>query len=244
MTQPPPTSHRRLRLAASGGVLLALAGVWLGHTAEYARVFGLTGVREVMAGSLHAYMAPVGMLLALLAALGAVRGVRLWLGLGRQLASLGTALAGALRGDRDAARRPLPGVHAARTPWHPAARVAACWLPLTALQVGLYLFQENLEAVVAGAPAPGLGAVAGAHALAPLLHAGVALVLCAAVALASRLLRRRASAVERAVALLRHLLDRLGSLRPATPGATVPTPAPLDRFGRLWCRPPPARLSL
>ncbi len=244
MTQSPELRPRRLRAAAAGGVLLALAGVWLGHTVEYARVSGTGGLGAVMLRSLHVYMLPVGLLLALAAAGGAVRGVRLWVGLGRQLSGLRRAVAGALRGRQEAAPRlPAP----TRDGWtRRGAGVAALawWLPLSVLQIGLYLFQENVEAAVAGAPAPGLGAITGVHALAPLVHAGVALVLCAAVALASHLLRRRAAAVERTAALLRHLLDRLGSMRPQTPGATTTVPAPLDRFGRLWCRPPPAPLSI
>jgi hypothetical protein len=112
-------------------------------------------------------------------------------------------------------------------------------VPLTVLQLGLYLFQENVEAAISGAPSPGLGAVSGFHAPALLIHAAVSLVLCAAALLAARLLRRRAAAVERVAALLRHLLDRLGSLRPETPAARPLPLTPLDRFGRLWCRPPP-----
>lgn len=233
-------------MAASGGVVLALVGVWLGHSVEYMRVGGVAGLGDALLHSLHVYMLPVGMLLALLAAAAAVQGVRLWLGLGRQLVGLRLAVARALRGRRDAVEAPAgdrrvgPRLGAGR----PGIRlVAAWWLPVTALQIGLYLFQENVEAVVGGAPAPGLGAVTGLHALAPLVHATIALALCAAVALASRLLRGRAALVERAVALLRHLLDRLGSLAPDLPGAAPPAPPPLDRFGRLWCRPPPVPVS-
>jgi len=240
MTAPAPASPRRIRLAASGGVLLALAGVWLGHSVEYARVDGLDGLGAVMLHSLHVYMLPVGLLLALAAAAGAVRGVRLWVQLGRQLSALREALAGTLRGRRGA---PAPAATLGPRPL-PGASVFAWWPLLTLLQIGLYLFQENLEAAAAGAPAPGMGAITGVHALAPLVHAGVALLLCAAVALASRLLHRRAAAVERVAALLRHLLDRLGSMRPQTPGAAAAIPAPLDRFGRLWCRPPPAPLAI
>src|SRR5437899_418822 len=94
----PPASPRRLRLAALGGVLLALIGVWLGHTMEYARLRGAGEAGASMLGALHAYMLPVGMLLALVAAAGAVRGLRLWLGLGRRLRVLRVALASALRG--------------------------------------------------------------------------------------------------------------------------------------------------
>ncbi|HZS14334.1 MAG TPA: hypothetical protein VFC09_07035 [Candidatus Dormibacteraeota bacterium] len=238
MTSPAAPSPRRIRLAASGGVLLALAGVWLGHTIEYWRVNGAAGLGRVMVGSLHAYMLPVGMLLALAAAAGAMHGLRLWLRLGRQLGGLRPALAGALRGHRVAA-----APRRVEATWRPrgGVRIAAWWLPLTVLQIGLYLFQENVEAGIAGAPAPGFGAVTGVHALAPLVHAAVALLLLAAVALGSRLLHRRVEAVERTIALLRHLLDRLGSMRPQAPRAAAAVrPAPLDRFGRLWSRPPPA----
>lgn len=237
MTSTAASSPRRLRLAASGVVLLALVGVWLGHTAEYARVSGLGRLGEVMAGSLHAYMLPVGLLLAVLASAGAVHGLRLWLGLGRQLGGLRMAVSRALRG------QVRPGAAPAVRPAGAPLRIAAWWLPLTVLQIGLYLFQENVEAAVAGAPAPGMGAITGVHALAPLVHAGVALVLCAAVALGMRLLRRRAVAVERAAALLRVLLDRLGSMRADRPRIAAAAPVPLDRFGRLWCRPPPAPAS-
>ena len=246
MTAPVARSPRRLRLAASGGVLLALVGLWLGHTLEYARVGGVAGLGDVMLRSLHVYMLPVGMLLALAAAAGAVRGVRLWLGLGRQLAGVRLAVAAALRGRRGASEAPRRAQRAgalATGPRSATRLLATWWLPLTALQIGLYLFQENVEAAVGGAPAPGLGAITGVHALAPLVHAGVALLLCAAVALARRLLRRRAVLVERATLLLRLLLDRLGSLRPLLPGAVVAGPLPLDRFGRLWCRPPPVPVS-
>lgn len=236
MTSPAATSPRRLRLAASGGVLLALAGVWLGHTVEYARVNGLAGAGSVMVRSLHVYMLPVGLVLAMAAAAGAVHGVRAWLGLGRQLGALRLAVSRALRGQ---AARGASSPAASRL--GPGRRgVGAWWLPLALLQIGLYLFQENVEAAVAGAPAPGLGAITGVHALAPLVHAAVALVLCAGVALGARLLRRRAAAVDRAAALLRHLLDRLGSMRAELPRTVAAVPVPLDRFGRLWCRPPPA----
>jgi hypothetical protein len=230
-------------MAASGGVVLALVGVWLGHSVEYMRVGGVAGLGDALLHSLHVYMLPVGMLLALLAAAVAVRGVRLWVGLGRQLAGLRLAVARALRGGRDAVDAPRAGGRPVGPRLGAGRLVAAWWLPLTALQIGLYLFQENVEAVVGGAPAPGLGAVTGVHALAPVVHAAIALVLCAAVALASRLLRGRVALVERVAALLRHLLDRLGSLAPELPGAAPPAPPPLDRFGRLWCRPPPVPVS-
>ena len=235
-------SPRRLRLAASGGVLLALVGVWLGHTLEFARVAGLDRAGTVVGGSLHLYMAPVGGLLALLAACGAVRGVRLWRGLGRQLDAVRGAVFAAWRGRAaEAAVRALPDRGLAGS----AVRQAgALWLPLTLAQMALYLLQENLEAYVAGYAMPGVGAVSGVHALAPLVHALVALVLSVAVVAARRLLRRRAAAVESVVALLRRLLDRLGAFHADRPATSAAALAPLARFGRLWCRPPPALLSV
>jgi hypothetical protein len=237
-------STRRLRLAASGGVLLALAGVWLGHTLEYARVVGLDGLRGVMVGSLHLYMLPLGALLAALAAAGAVRGVRAWQVLGRQLQVARMGLGAAWRGRRPdglaAAGSPVPGSDLAATRGRSVAgRIASMALLLAPAQVGLYLLQENLEARIAGAPVPGMGAVTGVHALAPVVHAAVALALSALVVAASRLLRGRADAVEQVVALLRALLDRLAAFTALSPRAAASRPAPLARFGRLWCRPPP-----
>jgi hypothetical protein len=239
-------STRRLRLAASGGVLLALAGVWLGHTLEYARVVGFDGLRGVMEGSLHLYMLPLGALLAALAAAGAVRGVRAWQVLGRQLDAARLGLAAAWRGRAGgaggvgvAARG--AGVRAgAAGERSVGGRIASMALLLAPVQIGLYLLQENLEARISGAPMLGMGAVTGVHALAPVVHAAVALAFSALVVAASRLLRRRADAVEQVTALLRALLDRLAAFTVSAPRAgTAPRPAPLDRFGRLWCRPPP-----
>ncbi|HEV7677049.1 MAG TPA: hypothetical protein VGQ42_00610 [Candidatus Dormibacteraeota bacterium] len=236
-------STRRLRLAASGGVLLALAGVWLGHTLEYARVVGVDGLRGAMLGSLHLYMLPLGALIAMLAAAGAVRGVRAWQVLGRQLEAARMGLAGAWRG------RAVPGETAARVrpprPQSIGGRIATMASLLAPLQMGLYLLQENLEAHIAGAPMPGMGAVTGVHALAPVVHAAVALAFSALVVAASQLLRRRAAAVEQVVALLRAVLDRLAAFAAAVPRAgALSRPAPLDRFGRLWCRPPPLLLAV
>jgi hypothetical protein len=51
--------RRTSRLLAGNLVLISLVGLWLGHTAEYARVWGLRGIDEVLFGSVHAYMLPV-----------------------------------------------------------------------------------------------------------------------------------------------------------------------------------------
>ena len=47
--------------------------------------------------------------------------------------------------------------------WAEGAQLVALWLPLSLLQLGLYLLQENGEALAAGRPLPGIGAVAGVH---------------------------------------------------------------------------------
>jgi hypothetical protein len=61
---------------------------------------------------------------------------------------------------------------------------------------------------------------------------------------ARRLRGRRVAAVESVAALLRLQLDRLGSFNADVPAATAAAVSPLARFGRLWCRPPPALLGV
>src|SRR4029077_1888868 len=97
-----------------------------------------------------------------------------------------------------AAPRGLPrGERVAPSTLAPAAEVSApagllaFWLPLGAAQLALYLAQENLEAVLGGAAAPGLGPVTGVHRAAAALQLGVALVLAAGLLAVGRLLRRR-----------------------------------------------------
>src|SRR5207245_8812538 len=97
---------------------------------------------------------------------------QLWTELGLRLDRARAAVAAAWRG-----RQRSRLTAAATTVPSAPARMAALWLPVALLQIGLYLIQENVEAVVAGSPAPGLGAVWGAHWAAPLVHAGVALLL-------------------------------------------------------------------
>ena len=230
---------RRLRLAASSGAALALLGVWLGHTLEYVRLAGLAGIRQELVGSVHWYMAPLGLVLALVAAAGAVRVATLWTALGRQLDWTRRAIAQAWRGTAEAPRPPESEVR--RPPFR--LGIAGLWLALSAAQIGLYLVQESVEAVAAGLPAPGLGAVTGTHWAAPLIHAGVALVLTCIVVLLHRLVQQRTRSVERTHALLRRLLSHL--LRPSSSPAPRPQAhvRPVDRLGRLWCRPPPLLLA-
>jgi hypothetical protein len=229
--------RRRQRWLAAGGALLAPVGVWLGHTAEYIRVGGMSGLRGELFTSLHAYMLPLGVLLALLAAAAGIRIWNAWCALGRRMVSGRAALLRAWRGRTpdspppgDATSCPRPGF-------------LAVWVPLTLLQLALYLLQENLEAAAAGHPLPVLAPVTGAHWAAPLVHAGVSLLLAAGIVVLARLLGRRGHAVdvlERLVHTLAHHLGR--SCDESLPAIWFPSP--LDRLGRrLLPRPPPALVT-
>lgn len=231
--------RRRLRLAASGGVLLALVGVWLGHTVEYVRVEGTAGLREELVGSIHWYMAPVGVVLALLAAATAVGAWRLWTRLGGQLAAARHALARAWRDDGSARDHRSPG--GGSPPAGAELRISRLWPLLAVVQIGLYVLQENIETAAVGLPAPGLHALTGTHWAASLVHAAVALLLAAVVVGIRRALHHRSGAVRAVRALLDVLLGvvRPGDTHPVT---SVVVPRPADRFGRLWCRPPPLLL--
>ena len=232
---------RSARLKACGSVLLALLGVWLGHTAEYVRVWGLAGVRDELVGSLHLYMLPLAAVLVLLSALLGTRLWRAWAALGRRLDDARAAVAGAWRG-----RRPVPAslqravVHAAPSR---RGRLVSLWLPLAVAQVVLYLLQENLEAVFGGAAAPGLGAVSGVHWAAPAVHGVIALALVAVVVVLGRRLRQRADTVARIENVVRSLWLRVGRVVGACRQGCGWRPSPLDRLGaQLWSRPPPSRL--
>ena len=122
--------NRQTRVAASGGVLLALVGLFIGHTLEYLRVWGPAGIVASMTNPVHAYMLPVA---GVLLALGAVFGLRLaraWEGIERAARS------------RSRRRAPDPGADEPQT--CPAVerrrsssgtRLAAIWLPLATVQI-------------------------------------------------------------------------------------------------------------
>src|SRR5579862_3125265 len=153
---PPP----RPRMLAPGVILLALPGVWLAHTVEHIRVGSAAGGSAAAFASVHVYMLPVGGLLAVLAAGAGVGLWRAWWVLGRRLEQTRVALSAALRGRRPASwTLGTPPVRPSE-----GAALLALWLPLSLLQVGLYLLQENVEALIANRAAPGLGAVTGIHA--------------------------------------------------------------------------------
>ncbi len=231
----PRTPPRRAASGAAGAfVVAALLGAWLGHTLEYLRVVdGAAPVRSALAGA-HAYMVPVGVLLGLAAAAAGAGCRRAWLSLGRRLDRARAGLARTWRGGR-----PVPASGSAPVV-SPPARLAALWLPLGAAQLGVYLAQENIESILAGGRAAGLGPILGVHWAAAALQLGVALVLAAALLVARRALAGRAGALERCERLLRTLWARRRD--GGVPGAARPgLDPPVERFGRqLWSRPPPA----
>jgi hypothetical protein len=234
------TPPRHLAAGAAGAfVLVALIGAWLGHTLEYLRVIGGAGPGRSALAGVHAYMLPVGALLALAAAAAGGGCWGAWVGLGRRLDRARAGLARAWRGGRPGSAAPPVRTTA---PVSPPARLVALWLPLGAAQLGLYLAQENLESILAGGRAAGLGPLLGVHRAAAALQLGVALALAAALLLAGRLLAGRVRALERCERLLRTLWGRRrGGGVPR--GARPCLDPPVERFGRqLWSRPPPALL--
>jgi hypothetical protein len=229
--------QRHFRVAASGGVVLALAGLFIGHTLEYLRVWGTAGVVASMTNPVHAYMLPVGGVLVVLSAVFALRLARAWRTLNDRLDSAAASMRSIWRGRSQTAV-------AARPPSTPGARLIAIWLPLAAAQIALYLVQENVEAVASSRPAPGLGAITGIHWAAPLVHLYVALLLACAVRICQVLFHRREVVVERVEALLRAMVRRRQAVAPRIAQAFARSVSPLERVGRhLWRRPPPLLLD-
>ena len=74
-----------MRIAASGGVLLAVVGLFIGHTLEYLRVWGAAGIVASITNPVHAYMLPVAGVLVVLSAVFAFRLARAWQGLNQRL---------------------------------------------------------------------------------------------------------------------------------------------------------------
>ena len=228
-----------MRFAASGGVLLALVGLFIGHTLEYLRVWGAAGIVESITNPVHAYMLPVAGVLVALGAVFAFLLARAWRALNDRLDRAAASVRRVWRGRPDGAA----GVPAPRST--AGARLAAIWLPLAAAQIALYLVQENVEAVARSQPAPGLGAISGIHWAAPLVHVYVSLLLACAVRISQVLFHRREVAVERVEALLCAIVTRR---RTAPLVVARPLPRslpPLDRLGpHLWRRPPPLLLGI
>lgn len=218
-------------------MLAAFAGMWVGHTLEYLRSGGTRGLAQALLGSIHLYMLPLGLGLAVGAALLGGHCWRAWVALRVAVAETPARLLAALRDGAPTAPRPRP------TPARPALLLPA-WLGLAAAQLALYLVQENLERRLAGLPLPGLSPLTGEHAPALLIHLGLALVSASALTLVARRFARAEVVLEACERLIESVLRRR---RPALldPREEVsPRPDPLRIFGRQLCRrPPPAPLS-
>ena len=229
---------RRARVAASGAVLLALVGLFLGHTLEYLRVWGSAGVVGSITNPVHAYMLPVAGVLVVLSALLALRLARAWQALNDRLDRASAGVRRMWRGQADAVTvEPAPRSS-------PAARLTALWLPLAAAQIVLYVLQENVEALARGQAAPGWGAITGIHWAAPFVHLYVALLLACGVRICQILFRRREAIVEQAEALLRAIVRRREHPAAGTGLPATQHISPLDLLGRhLWRRPPPLLLD-
>jgi hypothetical protein len=229
-------------MLAPGVILLALLGVWLAHTVEYFRVGSAAGVSAAAFASVHVYMVPLGALLAVAAAAAGVGVWRAWWALGRRLEQTRIALGGALRGRR------LSSVWApGPAPDRPSegAALLALWLPLSLVQAGLYLLQENVEALIANRAAPGIGAVTGIHAPVLAVHVLVAWALAWIVLLVLRRIGERRDLVVACERLLLAVLRRLGRAGSLPRGTRLCDPTPRERLGSgLWRRPPPLLLAV
>lgn len=231
---------RQARVAALGCVLLAFAGLWIGHTLEYLRVWGTAGLVDSMTNPVHAYMLPLAAVLAVLGVLFGLRLYRAWQALNNRLEAAAAGMRRIWRGHAGESSPPRKE----RT--SPGARLLAIWLPLAAAQILLYLIQENVEAIARSQPAPGFGAITGIHWAAPFVHLYVSLLLACGVRICQILLHRRELVVEHVEGLLRVASRRV---RHPLPQRLIPAhrhaTAPLDGLGKhLWRRPPPLLLSV
>jgi len=218
----------RMEVGAVALGLTVLGGEWVGHTLECARVEGLGQAFS----SVHVYMGPLGLVLAVTSLVGVAAAARLAARLERRLTEL--------------RRRPRPGAQRAPDAGRSLAResrslsVATLAATVWVAQCLLYVLQENLEAASSHRGLPLFHAVAGAHTPAPLVHLAVALVATALLWLTRRKVIRLAEAVRTAEAagLTRDEGD------PAGPLGRIPRRrTPRELWGaQSWSRPPPARV--
>ena len=200
--------------------VVALAAEWLGH----AGTWWLTGGAEpghALSGSLHAYLRPLGLTLGLAAL------VATWLvaGAARRLARR----AGVLRTNVTAAWRvdrvwplELPPIGPPPAPGPVSLElgdVVGLGSILFAVQVIVYLIQENVEARAVGLGWPGVHVLSAHHGSALLVHAIVALAVAAVVAVVTRRLARRGAVVARLAALATRMRERR---RRVGPGGSRP----------------------
>ena len=119
------------------------------------------------------------------------------------------------------------------------------WAALLAVQVVIYLVQENVESRAAGYGLPGLHVLTAHHGSALVAHAALALLGAAvAVELADRW-QSRSREVSVAVAAYRALTWRRSSEPGDPPAAVDAASTPLVLVGRsILSRPPPSLLSV
>jgi hypothetical protein len=202
----------------------ALVGTAAAHNLEYLRTFGPGEFPNAASRSVHTYLGPAGILLALLAVLVVGSALRI----ARLLESRLYAFATGSRANELDLSQPTRAPSLSK-----AGLVTLMWT----VQVLLYLVQENVEAHVLGLHSPGLGAITGAHNGAVLVHLAVAMVLSAAVWVIHRPVTRLIRAVREAIAafVARY---RPRDSRPVRASLRILTP--VQRFGvSLWGRPPP-----
>jgi hypothetical protein len=204
---------------SSRGILVlavvALAAEWLGHAVTW----WLTGGAEpghALSGSLHAYLQPLGVTLGLAAVVATwlvvdtarrlsrhARRLRATLTQGWRLdAAPDDPLAAAL-GDRrfDPSCSPGPAQLG-------AGAVVGRASILFAVQVIVYLVQENVEARAVGLGWPGLHVLSAHHGSALMVHAAVALAAATVLVMVSGRLIRRRGVVARLAALASRIRDR------------------------------------
>ena len=213
-------------MGTSGLAIAALAGAWGSHLAEYLRVLGRAQLSVALTKAPHTYLGPIGIVLAVLGVVGVRASVRFARRLERRVSRLRAVLLGA----------PPPsdveGTGSTRVLSFPTL-LAVFWT----LQLALYLVQENLEARTFHLPAPGLGAVTGVHAMAPLVHLAVAAIVTTVVWLT----RRRVTELLAESDWTDGVIARRGPRPTRIAGRRlIRSWTPGQRWGMaLWARPPP-----
>lgn len=227
----------RRRIAVIAVVLTALVGEWIGHALAYWRAAGLAGLHAAVNGGLHPYMLPLGVVLLAAAATGTSLWVRAWLSLGRQLdRSLRV-----LRPPVPAAAAPAGRPPRAGTAPTLGRAIAATATAIAALQLVVYVVQENLERITHGMPGGGLAPLLGSGAAALWIQSLCALVLAILLVLLARITWRRRAQLARRQRLLHVLWVR--ARRPAPepcPRSHDVLPIRLVLRAAQWQRPPPA----
>jgi hypothetical protein len=182
---------------------------------------------DALVSSAHAYFGPLGLALLIVGVAAVQATIRTADRLERDLSRLRATLLGGPEGVDDSA--PTVG-----RPIGFTRLVLVLWVA----QLVLYVTMENLEARAFGLPTPGMGALAGVHALAPLVHLLVAGVMAGIVWLT----HRRVTDLATEVGLVTDVLHRRDRCQagPGVQRCRVRAWTPRQRWGAaLWARPPP-----